>query len=90
MPPKVILTRPLPASRGLEGGAVLDKAEKDGLIELVRWEEDSPVDRQWLLDELRKGGTEGLLCMHNGEKVRPSFCSSPLLLTELGSEPPRL
>ncbi|BGP35339.1 hypothetical protein JCM10296v2_007175 [Rhodotorula toruloides] len=69
MPPKVILTRPLPASRGLEGGAILDKAEKDGLIELVRWEKDSPVDRQWLLEELRKGGTEGLLCMHNGEKI---------------------
>lgn len=67
-PPKVILTRPLPSDK-LEGGAILDKAEKDGLIELVRWDKEEAVGRQWLLDELRKGGTAGLVCMHNGEKV---------------------
>lgn len=67
--PKIILTRPLDPSF-LEGGALLDEAERKGRIELVRWAKDKPVDRQWLLDELRKGGTEGLVCMHNGEKVR--------------------
>lgn len=69
MPPKIILTRPLPSSK-LEGGAILDKAEKDGLIKLVRWEKDEFVGREWLLEELRKGGTEGIVCMHNGERVR--------------------
>lgn len=69
MAPKVILTRPLDPTL-LEGGALLDRAEQDGKIQLVRWTQDKPVDRQWLLDELRKGGTEGLVCMHNGEKVR--------------------
>ncbi|TNY23113.1 hypothetical protein DMC30DRAFT_373193 [Rhodotorula diobovata] len=66
--PKIILTRPLDPSF-LEGGALLDEAERKGRIELVRWAKDKPVDRQWLLDELRKGGTEGLVCMHNGEKI---------------------
>ncbi|GAA5993210.1 hypothetical protein JCM10908_004507 [Rhodotorula pacifica] len=69
MPSKIILTRPLPAEKGLEGGVILDKAERDGLITLVRWAKDEPVDRRWLLEELKKGDTEGLLCMHNGEKI---------------------
>ncbi|GAA5998958.1 2-hydroxyacid dehydrogenase [Rhodotorula paludigena] len=68
MAPKVILTRPLDPTL-LEGGALLDRAEQDGKIQLVRWTQDKPVDRQWLLNELRKGGTEGLVCMHNGEKI---------------------
>ncbi|GAA5904613.1 hypothetical protein JCM6882_004921 [Rhodosporidiobolus microsporus] len=75
MPPKIILNRPLPADK-LAGGAILDKAEKDGLIELVRWEKDSPVDRAWLLEELRKGGTDGLLCMHNGEKINDELLAA--------------
>ncbi|GAA6052626.1 hypothetical protein JCM3770_006409 [Rhodotorula araucariae] len=65
---KIILTRPLDPAL-LEGGRILDEAEQSGKIELVRWTEDKPVDRQWLLDELRKGGTNGLVCMHNGEKI---------------------
>ncbi|BGP43441.1 hypothetical protein JCM10450v2_007606 [Rhodotorula kratochvilovae] len=68
MVPKIILTRPLDPTL-LEGGRILDEAEQSGKIQLVRWTEDKPVDRQWLLDELRKGGTDGLVCMHNGEKI---------------------
>lgn len=70
MAPKIILTRPLPAEKGLEGGAILDRAERDGLVTVVRWTRDEPVDRNWLIDELKKGDVQGLLCMHNGEKVR--------------------
>jgi hypothetical protein len=76
MAPKIILTRPLPAEKGLEGGAILDQAERDGLVTVVRWTRDEPVDRTWLIDELKKGDVQGLLCMHNGEKVRLS--RSPL------------
>lgn len=82
MPPKIILTRPLPAEHGLEGGAILDRAEQERLVDVVRWTKDEPVDRDWLLKELRKGGTEGLLCMHNGEKVRRMI---RLLQARLGS-----
>lgn len=70
MAPKIILTRPLPAAKGLEGGAILDQAERDGLVTVVRWTRDEPVDREWLMEELKKGDVQGLLCMHNGEKVR--------------------
>ena len=73
MAPKIILTRPLPASKGLEGGAILDQAERDGLVTVVRWTRDEPVDRKWLIEELKKGDVQGLLCMHNGEKVRLSL-----------------
>lgn len=76
MAPKIILTRPLPAEKGLEGGALLDQAERAGLVRVVRWTKDEPVDRKWLLEELGKGDTDGLLCMHNGEKVRPASCGS--------------
>ncbi|POY72268.1 hypothetical protein BMF94_4702 [Rhodotorula taiwanensis] len=69
MAPKIILTRPLPAEKGLEGGALLDQAERAGLVRVVRWTKDEPVDRKWLLEELGKGDTDGLLCMHNGEKI---------------------
>ncbi|KAG0655004.1 hypothetical protein C6P46_001293 [Rhodotorula mucilaginosa] len=69
MAPKIILTRPLPAEKGLEGGAILDQAERDGLVTVVRWTRDEPVDRTWLIDELKKGDVQGLLCMHNGEKI---------------------
>ena len=75
--PRIILTRPLNPAH-LEGGAILDEAERAGRIELVRWTKDKPVDRQWLLDELRQGGTEGLVCMHNGEKVRSAPCPRAL------------
>ncbi|GAA6021392.1 hypothetical protein JCM10207_002036, partial [Rhodosporidiobolus poonsookiae] len=68
MPPKVILTRPLPPSH-LAGGALLTRLAAEGTIDLVRWEQDTAVDRGWLLAELRKGGVDGVLCMHNGEKI---------------------
>ncbi|GAA5998824.1 hypothetical protein JCM11641_002878 [Rhodosporidiobolus odoratus] len=68
MPPKIILTRPLNPDK-LDGGAVLGKAEQDGLIQLVKWDKDEPVDRTWLLEEFMKGGTSGLLCMIAGEKI---------------------
>ncbi|BGP20069.1 hypothetical protein JCM10213_003547 [Rhodosporidiobolus nylandii] len=68
MPPKIVLTRPLPSDK-LAGGALLEKAAEDGLIELVKWDKDEPVSRDWLLGELRKGGTTGILCMIAGERI---------------------
>ncbi|GAA6037585.1 hypothetical protein JCM8097_006127 [Rhodosporidiobolus ruineniae] len=68
MPPKILLTRPLHPSK-LAGGAILDQAHQDGKINLVKWGEDRAVDRDWLLNELRKGDVVGWLCMHNGEKI---------------------
>lgn len=64
MPPKILLTRSLPA----QGADFLYKAKADGLIELIEWTEDSAAERGWLLSELRKGGVQGVICML-GDKV---------------------
>ncbi|GAA5873218.1 hypothetical protein JCM8547_008604 [Rhodosporidiobolus lusitaniae] len=66
--PKVLLTRPLLPSK-LAGGALLQRVHEEGKVNLVKWDNESPVDRKWLLEELRKGDVEGMVVMHNGEKI---------------------
>ncbi|KAK9894695.1 glyoxylate reductase [Cystobasidium minutum MCA 4210] len=53
---KVVLTRSLP-----EQGAKLLK--EDDRIDAITWPEDSPCDRQWLLENVK--GASGILCMLN-------------------------
>ncbi|KAI5478810.1 glyoxylate reductase [Pseudohyphozyma bogoriensis] len=50
--PKILVTRVLPSA----GHDLLyATAEKEG-YELVQWTEDRPADREWILDEFKKGG----------------------------------
>ncbi|ORY81240.1 hypothetical protein BCR35DRAFT_304091 [Leucosporidium creatinivorum] len=64
MPSKILVTRPLPPA----GDIVLQRASQAGQVELITRAEDSTAPREWVLEQLRKGDVDGVVCML-GDKI---------------------
>lgn len=69
MAPKVLVTRLLPD----KAQDMLYEAERSGQIELVARKEDSAAERSWLMQQLKDGSINGILCML-GDKVLLGHC----------------
>lgn len=63
--PTLLVSRPLPGP----GAAILNEVAQAGQVKVIQWEEDSLAPRSWILDNLRKGGVDGLV-ITMGDKVR--------------------
>ena len=64
MPPRVLLTRPLPSA----GQTLLNDAHEHGRILLVKHDNESAAPRDWIMNHLAQGDIVGILCML-GDKV---------------------
>jgi len=62
--PTLLVSRPLPGP----GAELLKQVTEAGTVKVVQWEDDSLAPREWILDNLKKGGVDGLVIMM-GDKV---------------------